>query len=115
MAIRLHQPGVLYAKERIKAGEVCRDSHSNWREDEPTKDDLVRFSNTHSIAEYGQWFLALDTDQTQESLQRYLLPFGDTHEVHRCALLEAERISREKGYHEIVQAVQELLQLIDKK
>lgn len=113
MSIRLHQPGFAYAKERIKVGEVCHDDHAAWKEDESTKDELLRFSNNHSISEYGQWFLAIDTDQTQESLQRYLLPHGDLHEVHRCALLEVQRVSKEKGYHDIAQAAQELLRMID--
>jgi hypothetical protein len=114
MAIKLHAAGAAYARERIKAGEIIHDDLEAWNEDAPSRDEAVRFLNNHSIEEYGQWFLAVDTDKDKNSMQHYIIPHGDFSEVHRCALELALKAAEMKNLPDIERSVKELLKLAKK-
>lgn len=111
MALKFHEPGFAYAQRLITEGEVLHDSLEKWQESAPDRDDKVRFLNTHSIHEYGQWFLAIDEDKPENSIERYAYPHGDFNEVHKSALLTIEQ---ENPSPEITRAAQQLLSLIKK-
>ena len=115
MAIKLHEAGVAYAKKLIQAGEVMHDEAHAWQEDKPTRDEYVRFVNAHSMQEYGQWFLAVDTDKPATAMEHYLMPHGDLSLVHRCALLETQKEAQKGGYTDIEHACKELLAKVIKK
>lgn len=107
MAIKLNQTGVARAEYIIKNGlEVIHDS--NWETEKPTDNDRDRFIETHTLKEYGDWFLGIDTAAGSEDLSRYVHPWGDLNDLHVSALKKAEQ----SGPEEIKQAARKLLGMI---
>lgn len=114
MAVRLHEKGLIRAKQLIKEKEVehCKD---NWEAHKATRDEEVHFLNTHSMPEYGEWFLGIDTDIDQNDHLHYVYPHGDFKMVHREAIETAAKEAAKKGQKDIENAAKELLSLIDRK
>lgn len=115
MAIIFNKAALAHAKYLIEHSQVVHDDRKAYSEVIIDRDDMVRYINTHSIQEYGKWFLGIDTEKPQDHLDRYVLPYGDFNVVHRSILLELEEQVSKNGHHEILQAVRELLELTKKK
>ncbi|MGC2310989.1 MAG: hypothetical protein WA432_05230 [Candidatus Babeliaceae bacterium] len=111
MALKLNPKAIEHAEKLIKAGE-CEHTMS-WEEAKPTQNDTVRFLDTHNLNEYGYWFLAINTDNSQESKEYYELPIGDFNVVYKGALLEAHKVARHKGAQDIEGAVSKLIKILD--
>lgn len=114
MAIKLHKEGFDHAKAVIENGLEVEHS-SNWDAVKPTKDEEVRHLNTHTLDEYGIWFLGIDTEVPENDKSKFVYPHGDLKVVHKSALIIAEEQAREKGHKDIQKAAQELIELIDRK
>lgn len=115
MAIKLHHKGFAHAQMLIKAHEVEHDEDgTRWHdEDAPTQDEFVRYLNTHTIEEFGLWFLGVNTEIPRENKEHYVFPHGDLSEVHRCAVIEAEKQARSQNLPEIADAAKKLLAMIN--
>jgi hypothetical protein len=50
----------------------------------------TEFVAEHGFAEYGRWFLGVDDEHRPDTKNHYKYPYGDFHDVHRCAVLSAE-------------------------
>jgi hypothetical protein len=111
MALKLNYRARTHAEKLIEAGEC--EHHSNWNEVKPTQNDTVRFLNTHTLEEYGEWFLAINTNADKESKEYYTMPLGDFSEVHKSALLEAHKIAREEKAQDIEEVIKKLIEMID--
>lgn len=105
MALKLNPQAIERAQYIIKAGEIDHTGVDFL----PTQDDIAKFLETHTMEEYGQWFLAIDTEAPENIKDRYLYPYGDFNIVHKQAL---EHIAKEAPA-EIAQAAQQLISLID--
>jgi hypothetical protein len=112
MAIKLNQAGYDYAIALIRNGLEVEHTNSDWDEVEPTENDIVRYLNSHTLSEYGNWFLAIDTDADQKDASKYLYPFGDLKIVYKSALIAAEKEATRNDYAEIKMAAKQLLELI---
>jgi hypothetical protein len=112
MHVKLHRTGFEHAKALIQAGEVESFS-SNWNEQKPTHDEVDHYINTHFLKEYGNWFLGRNLDIPDTNKEHYVYPYGDLKEVQRCALVDVIEQAGKRGYKEVVQAAQELLDLVD--
>lgn len=115
MAIKLHHKGFAHAQMLIKAHEVeHNEDDTRWQsEDAPTADEIARYLNTHTVEEFGQWFLGVNTDMPKESKDHYVFPHGDFSEVHACAVIEAEKKARSQNLAEIADAAKKLLDMIN--
>jgi hypothetical protein len=110
MAIKLNKAGFERAKKVITNGlEIIH--QSNWEAEKPTDNDKDLFIETHTLNEYGEWFLGINTDAGTEDLSRYVYPWGDFKVLHVSALKSAEQ----KGTEEIKQAARSLFGMIKKK
>jgi hypothetical protein len=112
MAIKLNKSAFENAQKLIKAGEVEHGTKWSWAEHQATNDEINKFLTTHSIKEYGLWFLAIDTAVPENDKSHYQLPYGDLRIVHRNALVEAKRHIAKQGNKEVEEAIDKLLALI---
>lgn len=113
MAIKLNRTAAAYAEKVITAGEF--EKHlGNWKEDEPTQDEIAKFLQTHTIDEYALWFLGMDTSIDQKNIEAYTYPYGDLKVAYKEALLLSQKEAVEKGDKEIERAAAKLIDMIDK-
>ena len=109
--MKRNKAAVKHAKDLIKAGKYNEDS--DWSEDQPSSDDENKFLDQHGWEEYGQWFLAIDTDENEETKGHYNFPYGDFKKVHRDGVIAAKQRAAQYDHAEIEKAADELLKLID--
>lgn len=115
MAIKLNQAAFDHAKSLIEGGlEVNREA-GNWGEAAPTRDETDKFVENHYMSEYGLWFLGIDTDVKEESLQKYEYPTGDLKIIYKSALVDSLEKARKNNHKDVVEAVEKLIKLIDQK
>lgn len=115
MAIILNQAGLLQARQFIEKKLEVDHSSNNWKEHKATQDDEAKFLNTHSLEEYGAWFLGIDTDKDKNSKEHYVYPYGDFNILFKSALIDIEHHANQQHHKEVVHAVRELLALLTKK
>jgi hypothetical protein len=113
MAIKLHQAGYDHAVKLITGKLEVESDHGNWEEVKPTRDEVVRYLDTHSLKEYSLWFLGVDTSKNDNDPARYVYPYGDLKVVHESALIVAEQEAINKNLDDIEQAAGELLDMIE--
>jgi hypothetical protein len=110
MAIQLNEKGYNRAVYIIDNGlEIIY--QSSWEAVKPTENTEDQFIETHTLEEYGENFLGIDTDAGAEELSKYVFPWGDFYVLHVSALKLAEA----HGPEEIKQAARKLLDKIEAK
>ncbi len=115
MAIKLNKAAYDHAVEIIKKGLEVEHDTNNWTDVNPSRDEKIKFLNTHSLEEYGLWFLGIDTDIKEDDSSKFIYPIGDFSVLHKSGLLTAEQQATQKHHHEIKSAAQKLLEMINKK
>lgn len=113
MAIRLNQEAYNQAVSIIKNGLEVEHDSNNWQEVKPTEDEVIHYLDTHSLKDYGRWFLGINSEADPNDKSKYLYPVGDLKVVHKSALLLAEKESARSNHAEIRGAVRKLLEMID--
>lgn len=114
MAIKLNEAGFEHAKELIKGGLEVEKKACDWNAHKATEDEIDKFLETHYMAEYGLWFLGINTDMSENAKERYVFPYGDFKIVHKSAIIIAEEDAARKGAREVQHAAKQLLELINK-
>lgn len=114
MSIKLNHAAMEHAKYLIQAGEV-ESFDSNWNEEKPTPTETDLFIDTHTMEEYGAWFLGKNDEYDKETQEHYEYPYGDLKEVQRSALVYSLAQAEKNSHSEIAQAARELLELVDDK
>ena len=109
MAIKLNIPGLEHAETMIKKGVEVEHTSNNWEAVKPTVDDELHYIEAHSLDEYGQWFLGINTDAPVENRSKYVYPFGDFKVVQESALIIVEEVAGKKHQHEIKDVAHKLL------
>ena len=110
---RVNQAGVDKARSMIDAGQY--DLHTSWSEAAPSAAEGNRFIERHGYDGYGEWHLAVDTEASDETKERYGFPFGDFRRVNRAAVIHAKQRAAQNDHDDIAKAADELLQRIDDK
>jgi len=113
MAIELNKAGYERAITMIKDELEVEHDSGNWDEVAPTENDMIRYLNTHSLAEYGAWFLGVDTDADAHDKSKFLYPFGDFNVLHKSALLLIQKDAEHHHHSEVAAAVKRLLEMIE--
>ncbi len=113
-AVHLHKRAVEQAERLIKAGEI-EGFDSNWEAEKPTPDEVNHYLNTHSMEEYGAWFLGINPSAPKNIKEHYDYPHGDLKTVQRSALVDTVKRAEKAGHHEIVQAAKRLLEMFDQR
>lgn len=114
MNVKLNKTAFDHAVELIKNKLEVEHDKNGWDNAKPTDNDQVRFLDTHSLQEYGNWFLGIDSDADEKNPGKYLYPFGDLQVIHVSALLDSKKQAEKHGHHEIIKAINQLLELIEK-
>ena len=109
MAIQVNSTGVSHAKSLIRQGKVDRESSWSF-----SAEDGNAILGDNNWSEYKKWFLAIDTEQNEETKARYKFPYGKNGKVYRRGVIAAKQRAAQQGYGNIVKAADELLSLIDK-
>jgi hypothetical protein len=107
----VNRRAVAKARELIDARRYVLDS--DWGEVQPKADDENAFLEAHSWEEYGEWFLGLTDDATDETKGRHAFVFGDFRRVHRSGLIACQYRAAEWRHKEVELAAHRLLQRLD--
>ncbi|WP_426225266.1 hypothetical protein [Pseudarthrobacter sp. DSP2-3-2b1] len=113
MAVKLNHKALTHARKLIKNGKVERDVRDDWSEHAPSTDDENAFIEKHGFAEFAQWHLGRDGDESDGTKGSVSFPFGDFKKVHRCAVVSLESRAGQHGHDEIRDAAKKLLELMD--
>jgi hypothetical protein len=108
MAVKLHRAGFDHAKKLVGDGHVVLDDRDAWSEHQPSARAENAFIEEHGYAEFGRWHLGIDDEQRAETKGHYKFPYGDFHDVHRCAVLAAESRAGQRKYDDIESAAAHL-------
>lgn len=100
-----------------KAGQLI-DSHqydleTEWSTAAPSAADENDYIERHGYDGYGKWHLAIDTDASLETKDRYGFPYGDFRRVNRAAVIHAKQRASQNGHGAIVDAADEVLRHLD--
>jgi hypothetical protein len=113
MALRLHDSAYDFARTLINAGCSIYDERDAWSEHQPSARQENGFIEEHGLREYGRWHLGVDDDVNPETKGHYKFPYGDFHDVHRCAMLAAESRAGQRKYFDIQRAAAHLHGMIE--
>ena len=108
MAIRLNKTAYGYAQELISKDRVIFDDRDAWTEHQPTAEQENEFIRVHGFREFARWHLGIDDEKDEETKGRYKFPYGDFENIHRCAVLSAERRAGQCEYRDIQSAAAHL-------
>ena len=109
----VNDAGVEKAGSLIDAGQYVLDS--DWGDAQPSSDAGNDKIEREGYEGYGQWFLAKDTDASDETKDRYGFPYGDFQRVHRSGLIAAEQRAAQNEHSEVESAARKLLERLDEK
>jgi len=115
MAVTLHKPGYDYAVAIIKKGLEIEHDSNNWEAVKPTQDEIVRYLNTHTLDEYGLWFLGIDSSRDPKDKSKFMYPYGDFKVLHKSALIAALKEAAKNNHEEIKTAAQKLVAMVGTK
>lgn len=108
---RVNQPGVDKAESMIDAGQY--DIDTEWSDGAPTADEGNDQIERHGYEGYGEWHLAIDTEASEDTKDRYAFPFGDFRRVHRSALIHAKQRASQHDHDTIADVADEVLSTLD--
>ena len=90
MALKLNERGFEQAQELIADRRFAIDDRDAWSAHRPSPRDATEFIAAHGWDAYGRWHLGVEDALPVRTKQRYRFPYGDFHDVHRCAILSAD-------------------------
>ena len=94
-------------------GKVVLDERDAWSEHQPSAQKENDFIAANGFAEYSEWHLGIDDDESENTKKRYKFPYGDFEKVHRCAVLSAESRAGQYKHFEIERAAAHLHGMIE--
>src|SRR5579872_4726376 len=109
MAVKLNKSGYEHAEEMIRLGVEVDHIPDNWDEVKPTVDDELNYIDSHTLEEYGLWYLGVDTSIPANNRAKFVYPYGDFNVVQESALIIAERQAKKNQHDDIAKAAGELL------
>lgn len=108
MSAKPSKAGYEHAQDLIKAGHRVRDEREDWSKHKPSADEENRFIAEHGYREFARWHLGVDDEHPEDTKGRYKFPYGDLHDVHRCAVLAAESRAAQYDHEDIKMAAAHL-------
>jgi hypothetical protein len=108
MSIKLNNRGFDYAKQLVEEGRVVVDDRDAWSEHQPDAARENQFIADHGWGEYSKWHLGIDDEAGEETKGHYKFPYGDFHDIHRCAVLSAESRAGQYKHEDIQKAAAHL-------
>jgi hypothetical protein len=97
----------------VEEEKVVHDNRSAWSGDHPFTSQENEFIERQGFGKYGDWHLAINYEEPEETKKRYEFPYGDFKKVHRCGVLAAESRAGQYKHADIEEAAAQLLAMID--
>ena len=110
MPLKLNERAFAHAQQLIQNHRVDREG--DWATRKPTTESENQFLADHSYEEYGNWFLAENTDADPNTKERYEFPYGNFKTLCRSGLIAAEQRAGQYKHTEIESAAKRLLEMI---
>ncbi|WGH78104.1 hypothetical protein [Jannaschia ovalis] len=107
MAVKLNDAGLQHARELIDANHYVKDS--DWGEVQPGPDAENAKIDRDGYDGFGEWHLAIDTEESEGTKGRFKFVFGDFDRLHRSALIACKQRAGEWGYDDVLAAADDLL------
>ncbi|HSJ56906.1 MAG TPA: hypothetical protein VLC95_06980 [Anaerolineae bacterium] len=112
--MKVRKKSVEFAKSLVRDGKI--DMESDWSEAQPSAADENRYLEDHSWDDYANWFLATNEEEGgREDKEYYNFPYGDFEVVHRDGVIAAKQRAGQYDYHDVLEAADELLDMIDQR
>ena len=108
---KTNDAGVQKARQMIDAHHY--DLHTEWSKAAPSASDENAQIERHGWSGYGEWHLAIDTDASDDTKDRFGFPYGDYSRVNRAALIHAKQRASQNGHDEIARVAGQLLDRLD--
>jgi hypothetical protein len=93
MAVKLNQRAFEQAQELIADRRFAIDDREAWNGHRPSPRDATAFIAAHGWDAYGRWHLGVDDALPARTKPHYRFPYGDLHDVHRCAVRSADHVA----------------------
>lgn len=103
--------GVAKAREMIDSNQY--DTETEWSDGQPSTEESNDKIDRDGYEGYGEWHLALDTEASEETKDRYGFPYGDFKRVYRSALIHAKQRAAQNDHDDVEKAAGELLDHLD--
>jgi hypothetical protein len=107
----VNRKAVAHARKLIRAKQYVM--NSEWGDVQPKADDENAYLKEHSWSEYGEWFLGLTDDASDETKARHAFVYGDFRRLHRSGLIACLYRAAEWRHKEVERAAYKLLQELD--
>lgn len=108
---RVNDEGIHNARQLIKDGKY--DAETEWSDAAPDAEEENEVIDREGYNGYGRWHLAIDTEASEETKDRYGFPFGDFSRVNRAALIHAKQRASQNQHDEVEKAADRLLSDLD--
>lgn len=109
----INDAGVAHARELIDARHY--ELHKEWSEAAPSSEEANAEIERHGYEGYGRWHLALDTEASEETKDRYGFPYGDFQRLNRAALIHAKQRAAQNGHDGVAGVADQLLRELDEQ
>lgn len=110
---QINDRGVAKARQMIDSRQY--DIDTAWSDAAPSTEEANAKIERDGYDGYGEWHLAIDTEASQETKDRYGFPFGNFRRVNRSALIHAKQRAAQNDHAEVERVADELLEHLDEK
>ena len=108
---RVNDAGVEKARSMIDANQY--DVDTEWSDAAPSTDESNDKIDRDGYDGYGEWHLALDTEASEDTKDRYGFPYGDFRRVSRSGLIHAKQRASQNGHDQVERVAGDLLEHLD--
>lgn len=108
---RVNDDGVAKARQMIDSNQY--DLETEWGEAAPSSEESNAKIDRDGYEGYGEWHLAVDTEASEGTKDRYAFPFGDFKRVIRSGLIAAKQRAAQNDHDAVEKAADELLDRLD--
>lgn len=108
---KVNEAGVAKARQMIDSNQY--DLDTEWGEAAPSTERANEKIERDGYDGYGEWHLAVDTEASEDTKDRYGFPFGDFQRVVRSALIAAKQRAAQNEHGEVEEAAAELLDRLE--
>lgn len=108
---RVNGSGVDKARRMIDSRQY--ETQARWSDAQPSADEENAKIERDGYGGYGEWHLAIDTEASENTKDRYGFSFGDFRRVSRNALSSAKQRAAQNGHDEIEKIAGELPDRLD--
>ena len=108
---RVNRDGVAKARRMIDSHQY--DTEASWSDAMPSSEAANAKIERDGYDGFGEWHLAIDTEASEETKDRYGFPYGDYRRVVRSGLVHARQRAAQNDHGEIEKAAGELLDHLD--